>query len=85
MMRFRISYNFGGYKVSDFMIPNSHTTQLVSSVVWSSPQDGTVITGQMSDKRVWELCNCFGADRLSEALENFIGLVDRAIAGTLVP
>jgi len=45
---------------------------LVMELIWSAIQDGKVITDQMSDQQVYQMCSKFGTEPLCDALENFL-------------
>jgi hypothetical protein len=40
--------------------------------MWRTPQDGIVICKSMTDMEVYVRCRVFGADRMIEALEEFL-------------
>lgn len=39
---------------------------------WQSPEDGVIITAEMTNEQVWLRCNLTGASRLATALEMFL-------------
>ena|ERR1019366_10127921 len=47
---------------------------LVMNLIWSAIQDGKVITSNMSDQQVYEMCNKFATEPIVLALENFLTL-----------
>lgn len=50
---------------------------LVSSIVWQATQDGTYITGRMTDAEVWLRCQKYGGNRLADGLERWLKKIGR--------
>ena len=54
---------------------NAGLNPAVPSIMWTTIQDGVVITAKMTEDEVWSRCQLFGAERLADAIENFLGRI----------